>query len=100
MIPIGAYLVLAAFLFCIGLFGLVTRRNIIIMFMCVELMLNSVNLTLVAFGHYHGQVDGQIMAFFVMVVAAAEVTVGLALIVNLFRLRGTVNPDRLNRLKA
>ena len=98
-VPIGYYLLLAALLFTCGAVGVLLRRNLIVMFMCVELMLNSVNLTLVAFARMHGNLDGQVLAFFVMVVAAAEVTVGLALIVNLFRLRASIDADAGNRLR-
>ena len=98
-VPIGYYLLLAATLFTCGVVGVLLRRNLIVMFMCVELMLNSVNLTLVAFARMHGNLDGQILAFFVMVVAAAEVTVGLALIVNLFRLRASIAADAADRLR-
>ena len=98
-VPAGYYLVLAAALFTTGLVGVLVRRNLIVMFMCVELMLNSVNLTLVTFSRIHGDLDGQLLSFFVMVVAAAEVTVGLALIVNLFRLRASTDADAVDRLK-
>ncbi len=97
-VPAGYYLVLAAALFTTGLVGVLVRRNIIVMFMCVELMLNSVNLTLVTFSRIHGDLDGQVLSFFVMVVAAAEVTVGLALIVNLFRLRASTDADAVDGL--
>ncbi|HWH32032.1 MAG TPA: NADH-quinone oxidoreductase subunit NuoK [Egibacteraceae bacterium] len=99
-VPAGHYLILAAALFTTGLVGVLVRRNLIVMFMCVELMLNSVNLTLVAFSRIHGGLDGQIMSFFVMVVAAAEVTVGLALIINLFRLRASVDADDVHSLRS
>jgi NADH-quinone oxidoreductase subunit K len=98
--PAGYYLVLAAALFSVGAIGVLVRRNIIVMFMCVELMLNSVNLTLVTFARIHGSIDGQVIAFFVMVVAAAEVTVGLALIVNLYRLKASANADDVDALRA
>ncbi|HVM20792.1 MAG TPA: NADH-quinone oxidoreductase subunit NuoK [Egibacteraceae bacterium] len=100
VVPAGYYLLLAAGLFTIGLVGLMVRRSIIVMFMCVELMLNSVNLTLVAFSRIHGQLDGQVLSFFVMAVAAAEVTVGLALIVNLFRLKASTDADAIDRLRS
>ena len=93
------YLVLAAILFTIGAVGVLVRRNAIVVFMCVELMLNSVNLTLVTFARSSGTVDGQIMAFFVMVVAAAEVVVGLAIIMSIFRTRRTASVDDANLLK-
>lgn len=98
-IPAGYYLLLAAALFSIGVVGVLVRRNMIVIFMCVELMLNAVNLTLVAFSRINGTLDGQILSFFVMVVAAAEVTVGLALIVNLFRLRASIDADDADRLR-
>ena len=93
------YLVLAAILFTIGAVGVLVRRNAIVVFMCVELMLNSVNLTLVTFARATGTLDGQIMAFFVMVVAAAEVVVGLSIIVSIYRSRSTTSMDDLNLLK-
>jgi NADH-quinone oxidoreductase subunit K len=99
-IPAGYYLLLAAALFSIGVVGVLVRRNMIVIFMCVELMLNAVNLTFVAFSRINGTLDGQILSFFVMVVAAAEVTVGLALIVNLFRLRASIDADDNDRLRA
>ena len=91
--PIGAYFILSALMFCIGLAGVLVRRNAIVLFMCVELMLNSVNLTLAAAARMWGGADGQVFVFFVIVVAAAEVVVGLALIVNIFFRRGTVDID-------
>jgi NADH-quinone oxidoreductase subunit K len=93
------YLVVAALLFTIGALGVLLRRNAILVFMCVELMLNSVNLTLVAFSREKGTLDGQIMAFFVMVVAAAEVVVGLAIIMSIFRTRRSASVDDANLLK-
>ena len=93
------YLVLAAILFTIGAAGVLVRRNAIVVFMCVELMLNSVNLTLVTFARATGTVDGQIMAFFVMVVAAAEVVVGLAIIMSIYRTRRSASIDDANLLK-
>ncbi|HUR50882.1 MAG TPA: NADH-quinone oxidoreductase subunit NuoK [Mycobacteriales bacterium] len=94
-----AYLFLAALLFTIGAVGVLLRRNAILVFMCIELMLNSVNLTLVAFSREKGTLDGQIMAFFVMVVAAAEVVVGLAIIMSIFRTRRSASVDDANLLK-
>lgn len=94
-----AYLVLAAILFTIGVIGVLVRRNAIVVFMSIELMLNAANLTLVTFGRMHGQLDGQIMAFFVMVVAAAEVVVGLAIIMAIFRTRRSASVDDANLLK-
>ena len=93
------YLLLAALLFTIGALGVLLRRNAILVFMCVELMLNSVNLTLVTFSRQRGELDGQIMAFFVMVVAAAEVVVGLAIIMSIFRTRKSASVDDANLLK-
>jgi NADH-quinone oxidoreductase subunit K len=93
------YLVLAAILFTIGAFGVLIRRNAIVVFMCIELMLNAANLTLVTFSRINGTLDGQIMAFFVMVVAAAEVVVGLAIIVAIFRTRKSASVDDANLLK-
>jgi NADH-quinone oxidoreductase subunit K len=96
---IANYLVLAAVLFTIGAVGVLVRRNAIVVFMCVELMLNSVNLTLVTFARANGTLDGQLIAFFVMVVAAAEVVVGLAIIMSIFRTRRSASVDDANLLK-
>ncbi len=93
------YLLLSAALFSIGAVGVLIRRNAIVVFMCVELMLNAVNLTLVTFSRLNGSLDGQIIAFFVMVVAAAEVVVGLAIIVTIFRTRASASVDDTNLLK-
>lgn len=93
------YLVLSAILFVIGVLGFLLRRNAIIMFMCVELMLNAVNLAFVTFARHHGNLDGQIAALFVMVVAAAEVVVGLAIIVSIYRARRSTSVDDVNLLK-
>ena len=93
------YLVLSAILFSIGAAGVLVRRNAIVVFMCVELMLNSVNLTLVTFARTNGTLDGQVVAFFVMVVAAAEVVIGLAIIVTIFRTRNSASVDEPNLLK-
>jgi NADH-quinone oxidoreductase subunit K len=99
VVSLTYYLVLAAILFTIGAVGVLVRRNAIVVFMCIELMLNSVNLTLVTFARASGTVDGQVMAFFVMVVAAAEVVVGLAIIMSLFRTRRSASVDDANLLK-
>ena len=99
MVPISAYLTLAAVLFCIGIAAFLIKRNIITIFMSIELMLNAVNLTFVAFAHMWHQVSGQIFVFFVMVVAAAEAAVGLAIIIALFRARQTLNVDQINLMK-
>ena len=93
------YLYLAALLFTIGAAGVLIRRNAIVVFMCVELMLNAGNLALVAFAHQNGNLDGQVAAFFVMVVAAAEVVVGLAIIMSIFRARRSASVDDANLLK-
>ncbi|MBQ0986158.1 NADH-quinone oxidoreductase subunit NuoK [Streptomyces sp. F63] len=93
------YVYLAALLFTIGAAGVLLRRNAIVVFMCVELMLNASNLTLVAFSRMHGNLDGQIIAFFTMVVAAAEVVVGLAIIVMLFRTRHSASVDDASLMK-
>jgi NADH-quinone oxidoreductase subunit K len=93
------YLVLAAILFTIGSVGVLIRRNAIVVFMCIELMLNAANLTLVTFSRLRGALDGQVIAFFVMVVAAAEVVVGLAIIVTIFRTRRSASVDDANLLK-
>ena len=85
MEPLSSYLVLSALLFTIGVAGVIVRRNAIVVFMCIELMLNAVNISFVAFSRYHGNLHGEIAVFFVMVVAAAEAAVGLAIIISLFR---------------
>jgi len=94
------YLVLAAILFTIGATTVLLRRNAIIVFMGIELMLNATNLALVTFARIHGDVTGQVLAFFVMVVAAAEVVVGLAIIVSIFRTRRSASVDDVNLLKS
>ena len=93
------YLYLSAVLFTIGAIGVLVRRNAIVVFMCIELMLNAVNLTLVTFSRINGSLDGQVMAFFVMVVAAAEVEIGLAIIMSIFRARRSASVDDANLLK-
>ncbi len=99
MIPLSWYLILAGMLFTIGVVGVLTRRNAIVIFMCIELMLNAVNLTFVAFSRYLDSMDGQIFVFFIMTVAAAEAAVGLAIIVAIFRNKATVNVDDINLMK-
>ncbi len=99
MIPIDFYLLLSAFMFCVGVLGVLIRRDAIIVFMSIELMLNSVNLSLIAFSSYLGDPTGQMLVFFVMTVAAAEAAVGLAIIISLFRNKQTVNIDEINILK-
>ena len=98
-LPLEYYLILSAVIFLIGAIGVVTRRNAIIIFMCIELMLNSVNLTLVAFSQYLGNVAGQILVLLVMTVAAAEAAVGLAIVLALFRNKQTVYVDEIRLLK-
>jgi len=113
MVPLSWYLVLSAILFCLGVFGFLLKRNIITIFMSIELMLNAVNLSFVAFANYWNQhageklasdhmvepLSGHVFVFFVMVVAAAEAAVGLAIIISVFRTRETLNVDRVNLLK-
>ncbi|MDZ4758141.1 MAG: NADH-quinone oxidoreductase subunit NuoK [Bacteroidota bacterium] len=98
-IPIEHYILLSSILFCIGVMGVLLRRNAIILLMCVELMLNSVNLLMAAFSTYHGDAAGQIFVFFIMVVAAAEVAVGLALLVMIYRNFKTTDINLFNKLK-
>ena len=101
MVPIAYYLILAAILFSTGGVGsFLIKRNVITIFMSIELMLNAVNLTFVAFAHMWHQVNGQIFVFFVMVVAAAEAAVGLAIIIAIFRTRNTLNVDQINLMQS
>jgi NADH-quinone oxidoreductase subunit K len=99
MVPTPYFIGLAALLFSIGAIGVLVRRNIIVIFMSIELMLNAANLAFVAFARQQHSMDGQVIVFFVMTVAAAEVAVGLALIIQLFRHRETVNADELTLLR-
>ena len=99
-VPLEAYQVVAAVLFTVGLIGVLVRRSALIIFMSIELMLNAVNLSFVAFSKFHGQMDGQIFVFFVMSVAAAEVAVGLAILVAIFRNRETASVDEVHLLKG
>lgn len=99
-VDVGLYLGLAAFLFTVGVAGVLLRRNALVMFMSVELMLNSVNLTFVAASKDLGLVEGQVAALFIVVVAAAEVTIGLAILVAVFRHRATANVDELSELRG
>ena len=98
VVGIGEYLAVASTLFCIGLFGVLVRRNALLILMCLELMLNAVNLALVAFARYHGSMEGVILTFFTITVAAAEVAVGLAILVALFRRRKSLLLHDLNLL--
>jgi NADH-quinone oxidoreductase subunit K len=99
MVPVSYYLILSAILFAIGVAAFITKRNIITLFMSIELMLNAVNLTFVAFSNTLKNIDGHVFVFFVMVVAAAEAAVGLAIIIAVYRSRETLNADRVNLLK-
>jgi NADH-quinone oxidoreductase subunit K len=99
MVTLNHFLVLSGILFAIGTAGVFLRRNLITVLLSIEVMLNAVNLTFVAIGRYRGTVDGQIITFFVMTVAAAEAAIGLALVISLFRHRETLNPDAFTSLK-
>jgi NADH-quinone oxidoreductase subunit K len=100
MVPLNWYLMLSAAVFMIGVFGFLTRRNIIIMFMSIELMLNAVNISLVAFSHYLQDMRGQILVIFIITVAAAEAAIGLAITIALFRNKDTVHVDEMNEMKG
>ena len=99
-VPLATYQLLAAILFAIGVVGVLVRRSALVIFMSIELMLNAVNLSFVAFSRQHGQMDGQIFVFFVMAVAAAEVTVGLAILVAIFKSRDTASVDDVHLLRG
>lgn len=99
MVPLSYYLILSAILFVLGVAGFLFKRNIVTIFMSVELMLNAVNLTFVALSYYLRQLDAQVFVFFVMVVAAAEAAVGLAIIIAVFRNRESLNVDDMDRMK-
>lgn len=101
MTPVGLhhFLVVSVLLFCLGLWGVIVRRNLLIMYMSLELMLNAANLALVAFSRFNEKLDGQIMVFFIITVAAAEVAVGLALIVALYRKKQTAHVEDLTTMK-
>lgn len=99
-VPVDHYLVLSAILFAIGALGVLLRRNVIVVFMSVELMLNAVNLTFVALARQQGSMDGQVIVFFVMTVAAAEAAVGLAIILANFAQRRTLNADEISALRG
>jgi NADH-quinone oxidoreductase subunit K len=100
VIPLSHYLIVSAILFAIGTCGVFLRRNLITILLSIEIMLNAVNLTFIAFARQHGSVDGQIIAFFVMTVAAAEAAVGLAIVIGLFRNRETVNVDEIRLFRG
>ena len=99
MVPVSYFLLLSAVLFALGVAGFLFKRNIVTIFMSIELMLNAVNLTFVALSYTFRQLDGQIFVFFVMVVAAAEAAVGLAIIITVFRSRGSLNVDEISRMR-
>jgi len=99
-VPLSYYLSLSAILFFLGAVGMMTRRNTIVMLMCVELMMNAVNLTLVALSRSLNAMNGQMIVFFVLAIAAAEVSVGLAIIINMFRQRKTIDPDEMTSLQG
>src|SRR6185369_4102936 len=99
MLSLNCYLILSAILFAIGTVGVLTRRNAIVIFMCVEMMLNAVNLTFVAFSRYLGNIDGQVFVFFVMTVAAAEAAVGLALMIAFYKNRESIDVEDINVMK-
>ncbi len=98
-VTLDHYLVVSALLFCLGVLGVIVRRNLLIMYMSLELMLNAANLALVAFSRFRNNLDGQVMVFFIITVAAAEVAVGLALIVAVYRKRQTAQADELTTMK-
>lgn len=99
MIPVELYIGLAAVIFAIGLFGFMTQRNGVRMLMCVELMLNSANINLVAFSSYHGNLTGQVFTLYVIALAAAEAAIGFAILMSIFRTKDMINLDRLNVLR-
>ena len=99
MIPLSSYVILAAIMFFIGVIGVVVRRNIIVILLSIELMLNAVNINFVAFSHYLESITGQVFVFFTLTVAAAEVAVGLALLIAIYRNRKTVNVEELDVMK-
>jgi len=100
MVPLSWYIVLSAIVFSIGVFGFLARRNLIIVFMSIELMLNSVNISLVAFSHYLQSMRGQILVFFIITVAAAEAAIGLAILIAFYRNNPTIKVDEINLLKG
>ena len=100
MIPLVYFIALAAVMFILGVLGVLLRRNALVIFMSLELMFNAANLAFLAFGRFHQSIDGQLFVFFIMTVAAAEVAVGLALIVAIYRSRGSIDVDNLNLLKG
>jgi NADH-quinone oxidoreductase subunit K len=99
MVPVTHFLILAAVLFAIGMFGVLTRRNALVVFMCIELMLNAANLTFLAFARHRGDTLGHISAFFIIAVAAAEAAIGLAIVIAVFRSRGSLNVEELRTMR-
>jgi NADH-quinone oxidoreductase subunit K len=99
MVPLHYYLILSAVIFAIGVIGVLVRRNLIVILMSIELMLNAVNLTFIAFSRFLGSMEGQVVVFFVMAVAAAEAVIGLAIIIAVFRHRQTLDPQEMQLLK-
>ncbi|MBE0427510.1 MAG: NADH-quinone oxidoreductase subunit NuoK [Nitrospirae bacterium] len=100
MVPLSWYMLLSLAVFTIGVFGFLTRRNIILMFMSIELMLNAVNINLIAISHYMQDLRGQILALFIIAVAAAEAAIGLAIVIALFRNKATAHVDEVQELKG
>ena len=99
MVPTSHYLILAAILFCMGMFGALVRRNALVVFMCIELMLNAANLTFLAFARQRGDMTGHLSAFFVIAVAAAEAAIGLSIVIAVFRSRGTLNIGEITTMR-
>ena len=99
MVPLNHYLILSAIIFAIGVIGVLVRRNLIVILMSIELMLNAANLTFIAFSRFLGSMEGQVVVFFVMAVAAAEAVIGLAIIIAVFRHRQTLDPQEMQLLK-
>jgi NADH-quinone oxidoreductase subunit K len=99
MVPTSHYLILAAMLFCMGVFGALVRRNALVVFMCIELMLNAANLTFLAFARQRGDMAGHLSAFFVIAVAAAEAAIGLSIIIAIFRSRGTLDIGEITTMR-
>jgi NADH-quinone oxidoreductase subunit K len=99
MVPLNYYLILSAVIFAIGVIGVLIRRNLIVVLMSIELMLNAVNLTFIAFARFLGSMDGQVIVFFVMAVAAAEAVIGLAIIISVFRHRQSLDPQEMQLLR-
>jgi NADH-quinone oxidoreductase subunit K len=99
MVPLDYYLILSAVIFAIGVIGVLVRRNLIVVLMSIELMLNAVNLTFITFSRYLGSMEGQVIVFFVMAVAAAEAVIGLAIVISVFRHRQSLDPQEMQLLK-